>query len=323
MNGVNSVAADGADRGLLSDERPEWQSLPMRVRGAIEAAVGGVVASSTPSGGFGGQFAAVLDTADGRRVFAKSCRLDHGFHAAEARREYAIAEALSGTGLAAELLDNVVAAGWVTHIFAFLPGRSASLEPGARDLPAVVDLLIRVASTPVRAGLRAAVRGPACAAYAYLHGWGELASSPPADLDPWAAAHLAELRELESQVARHLGGDHLAHGDIRSDNILVHAATAHLIDWPRAVIGPAWLDRAQLAAHLVLLGWDPDDAWAFLASVTAAPKTALQAYFAALSGCRERLSREPAPAGARALRAHQARADTSALRLLRAGLGDL
>jgi hypothetical protein len=315
---------NGEDRALLSDQRPGWKSLPMRVRSAVEAALGGeVVASRTPSGGFGGQFAAVLDTADGRRVFAKSCRLDQGFHAVEARREYAIAEALSGTGLAAEPLGNVVAEGWVTQIFAFVPGRSASLEPGSPDLPAVVDLLTRVASTPVKAGLRAAVRGPACAAYDYLHGWGELASSPPADLDPWAAAHLAELRELESQAARYLRGDHLAHGDIRSDNILVHAATARLIDWPRAVIGPAWLDRAQLAAHFVLLGWDADDAWAFLDSVTSAPKTALQAYFAALSGCRERLSREPPPAGATALRAHQARAAAAALRLLRLGVGDV
>lgn len=69
------------------------------------------------------------------------------------------------------------------------------------------------------------------------------------------------LEEIQTQLLPNLAGYHLAHTDIRADNILIDGeGAAVIIDWPWACYGAAFFDSASLLADVVAQGgtftWD-------------------------------------------------------------------
>ncbi len=91
-----------------------------------------------------------------------------------------------------------------------------------------------------------------------MHGWGELATAPPADLDDWTRRHLHDLAALETQWLSAAEGKTLLHGDINQSNLLIdRAGTVVVIDWAQPVRGAAWIDVADLVPHLILAGHTP------------------------------------------------------------------
>ena len=78
----------------------------------------------------------------------------------------------------------------------------------------------------------------------------------PADtVDPWIAAHLEELATLAEATLPRLVGDTVVHCDLRADNLLVRPDGSMVaVDWPWALVGPAWLDRCLLMINIDLYG---------------------------------------------------------------------
>ena len=67
-----------------------------------------------------------------------------------------------------------------------------------------------------------------------MHGWAQIAADPPADLDPWAAARLPRLAELEARRHQATAGQQLLHHDARADNMIRTRDGVVLVDWALA-----------------------------------------------------------------------------------------
>jgi hypothetical protein len=128
------------------------------------------------------------------------------------------------------------------------------------------------------------------------------------DLDPWAAAHLDDLRAAADRGhAAIAAGETLTHCDIRADNLLVRPdGEIIFVDWPWAAVGPDWLDTVLLALNVIVYGGAGDR---LLAEVD--PRHATDV-IAALAGMFEFQSRLPPPPGIPTVRAFQ-RAQADAL----------
>jgi len=90
-------------------------------------------------------------------------------------------------------------------------------------------------------------------------GWHKIAADPPADLDPWLAERLDDLRAAADRgLAALATGDTLVHFDIRADNMLIRPdGRVVIVDWPWGCVGPAWLDRLLLGLDVLVKGGDP------------------------------------------------------------------
>ena len=143
-----------------------------------------------------------------------------------------------------------------------------------------------------------------------------MAAAPPADLHPWAAAHLEALAGIERDWVPDSRGATLVHGDLRADNVLMTDGGAVLVDWAFAGCGAPWLDLAALVPQLILAGHTPSDAEQWLARLPDwqdAPPLAVTSYAVACAGYWTRSSQLPAPADAPHLRGYQARAGRAAV----------
>jgi thiamine kinase-like enzyme len=75
----------------------------------------------------------------------------------------------------------------------------------------------------------------------------------------WERVHLSRLASVEAMWTDLAFGDTLLHFDLRFDNILISpGGTAHVIDWGRACIGPAWGDLVCLLLQSHLGDLDPE-----------------------------------------------------------------
>jgi hypothetical protein len=90
-------------------------------------------------------------------------------------------------------------------------------------------------------------------------GWHKIAADPPADLDPWLAERLDDLRSAADRgLAAVATGETLVHFDIRADNLLIRPdGRVIIVDWPWGCVGPAWLDRLLLGLDVLVKGGDP------------------------------------------------------------------
>jgi len=289
--------------------RPSWQTIPSALRDALTARVGVVVQAVSPPGGFTPGLAARLLLSGGGRVFIKGLPAGHAF--AASYRHEAGAAALIPAGVPAPVLrwhDEI--AGWIVLAFDDAGGRHADLGPTGRDLPAVLDAITAV-HVPAGGLPQSAARiAP------WHHGWAVMAAAPPADLHPWAAAHLEALAGIERDWVPDSRGATLVHGDLRADNVLMTDGGAVLVDWAFAGCGAPWLDLAALVPQLILAGHTPCDAERCLARLPAwrsAPPLAVTSYAVACAGYWTRSSQLPAPADAPHLRGYQARAGRAAV----------
>lgn len=131
-------------------------------------------------------------------------------------------------------------------VFDDIEAHHADLSPGSPDISPVVAMITQLADVLTPCPVPEAP--PAIVELADLvHGWGELATAPPADLDGWTRRHLDDLATLETHWLSAAEGKTLLHGDINQSNLLVdRTGGVVLIDWAQPVRGGAWIDVADL-----------------------------------------------------------------------------
>ncbi|WP_433535078.1 phosphotransferase [Micromonospora sp. CA-249363] len=290
-----------------------WGDLPAAVRSAVEEIVGDrVVEAVSQPGGYSPGTADRVRTATGRRAFVKAVNPALNpdspvLHRAEAR----IAGALPATAPTPRLLGCHDDGDWVALVFSDVAGRHPRTPWRSDELTRVLDALqaMAVALTPSPVGHVPTAADLLARDFA---GWQRIAADPPPRLDPWARAHLDELRAAADGGVAALTGDTLCHVDVRADNLLLDAAgTVTVVDWPWACRGPAWLDTALLLVNVRLHGGHDTEALLRRLPLTAdVDPAALTGVYAGLAGFFADSARRPPPPGIPTVRAfQQAQAD--------------
>lgn len=204
--------------------RPSWDELPQPLREGLSDRLGPLTSAETQTGGFTPGLAVRLQVASGQWVFAKGIPADHVL-AGKYRAEADTARQLPETTPAPRLRWDADVAGWFVLAFDDIDGRHADLSPGSADVGPVVSTIARLAE--VLTPCPVPDTPPATVELADLvHGWGELASTPPADLDDWTRRHLSDLAALETHWLSAAEGKTLLHGDINQANLLIDNAGA-------------------------------------------------------------------------------------------------
>jgi Ser/Thr protein kinase RdoA (MazF antagonist) len=237
-----------------------WRELPAHLRAAVEDMLGGpVVSAESQRGGFSPGTADRVVTSSGERAFVKAVSPAQNPRSAEmARREAHVTAALPAEAPTPALLGTFDDGDWIVLVLQDVDGRHPRTPWVQDELAAAVRGLRDLADALTPSPLADA---PA-AAEQFAHdfgGWRRIAADPPADLDPWAAAHLDDLVTTADRALASLTGDTLAHCDIRADNMLLRPdGSVVFVDWPWGCAGPAWLDTALLALNVIVHGGDGD-----------------------------------------------------------------
>jgi aminoglycoside phosphotransferase (APT) family kinase protein len=236
-----------------------WADLPDSVRGEVQAIIGGEVMSAvSQSGGFSPGTADRVVTTNGRRAFVKAVSTSQNARSVEMARAEAHVTARMPPAVPVPRLLGVHDDGeWVALVLEDIEGRHPRTPWVEEEVAAAVSALRELARSLTPAppiGLPAAADTLA----PDFAGWAGIAADPPADLDPWAAAHLDDLRSAADRgLAAIRSGETLAHCDIRADNLLVRPdGSVVVVDWPWACIGPEWLDTVLLAMNVLVHGGD-------------------------------------------------------------------
>jgi aminoglycoside phosphotransferase (APT) family kinase protein len=296
--------------------RPGWGGVPFVVQIELEQRLGAtVVESQSQTSGFATGLASRLQLTDGGRVFVKGVPNTHplirNYHA-----EAHVAAALPD-GTPTPLLLGTIDDEWFLLVFEDVEGRHPDLQPGSRDVAALMASLEQLRSllTPCPLpGLASAeaVFGPR------LTGWTHLSRRTPHDLDPWARRNIEKLAALETAWLPWAGGDTMLHMDLRPDNVICRHSdgVAVVVDWAHAVRGASWLELANLVSHLIVAGHPPAEAERIVLRsdpVSKVPAWAVTGFAAGIAGYWAASSRQPAPPGAYGLRAFQSTAAAAAL----------
>jgi len=277
--------------------RITWYDLPAHVRAEVERMLGApVVHAASQAGGFSPGTADRVVTRTGERAFVKAVSPAQNPRSAEmARQEAFITAALPAHAPTPALLGTFDDGDWVVLVLEDIDGRHPRTPWVADELDAAVRGLRYLARALTPSPLPGA---PAAADHLAhdLGGWRRIAADPPADLDPWAAAHLDDLVRAADRGLASLTGDTLTHCDVRADNMLLRAdGSVVFVDWPWACAGPDWLDTALLAINVIVHGGDGD---AILPPAGADVVTGFTGYFLDAA-------RQPPPPGLPTVRAFQ------------------
>ncbi|WP_246531108.1 aminoglycoside phosphotransferase family protein [Streptomyces bathyalis] len=240
--------------------RLPWGGLPQSVRSGIEDVFGrkAAVATSLP-GGFSEGLAARLESADGRKAFAKAVDATAApavgaFH----RREIATVRALPPGTPSPRLLGSFEDGGWVALVFEHVDGTLPAQPWREAELERVLDALTGLAErlTPAPA-LEVAPGAPRLGGWARLAG-DHRAMTRLAELAPGAALDLDLHLRLEADLDEATAGETLTHGDLYPFNVLLTGERAVFVDWPHARVGPAHADLVTLLSSVALSGIDPE-----------------------------------------------------------------
>lgn len=237
-----------------------WAELPDRIKSQVEAIVGGTVISAvSQAGGFSPGTADRVVTAGGQRAFVKAVSTGLNQRSVElARAEAHVTAGMPAGAPVPRLLAALDDGEWVVLIHEDIEGRHPRTPWVEEEIDATVRALRELADvlTPP------AIEVPRVADHLAPHfaGWARLAADPPADLDPWASVHLAELQAAADHgLAAVATGSTLVHCDVRADNLLVRPdGSVVVVDWPYGCVGPAWLDTVLLAMNVLAHGGPGD-----------------------------------------------------------------
>ncbi len=259
------------------------------------------------AGGFSPGATAILEWPD-RAVFVKAVGPElNPDSPAMHRREAVISAALPASPHFPRLLATYDDGRWVALAFEAVDGRPPHHPWDPGELAAVAAALSalheELTPSPVPALEPLAVYGRRL-----FGGWGALASvGAPPGLDPWAAAHLDRLADLESGWPQACAGETLVHGDVRADNVLLAGGGVVFVDWPHGSVGTPAFDVVGWAPSVVLEGGPPpEDLLAGHGPSRRADPDVVTVLLAAVSGFFVSRSLEPAPPGLPTLRAFQA-----------------
>jgi aminoglycoside phosphotransferase (APT) family kinase protein len=316
--------AEGGNRLL-------WADLPTPIRDLVEAQAGGrVVAATSQPGGFSPGLASRLLLADGRRVFAKAVSPARNpdspdFH----RREALVLSALPAATPTPRLLWSGELADWVVLIIEDVVGRSPAQPWRPDELDRVLVAL---------AGMAATLTPNPVDGVAHMtddfddtfDGWRRLAEAldrgtdagglvEGAELDPWVAAHLDRLVDLEFGWPEAVAsGQTLVHCDVRADNLLLTESGVVVVDWPNAAVGPPWIDLLFMLPSGIMHGLpDPEVIWRDFPPARDADPHAVTTILTALTGYFVYRSLTPPPHNLPTVRAFQAAQGRAALGWLR------
>ena len=277
--------------------RPGWPDLPADLRAAVVARLGTqVIWATTATGGFTRGFAAVLDTADGDKVFVKAARLVDQRHLCDwYAHEAAIVAALPSSVPAPAVRWTLTTAGHFAVCFDAVPGSVPSLPWSSGSLSAVLGAWASAGAAlaaPPHALLEVGLPALSELLRADLSWWQEiLAGRYP--LPPGAAVardHIRELAALEAALPALVAvtpGDAgpLTHCDLRVDNVLVaDSGAVWICDWNWLCWGPAWFDTAGLLVSAYASGLDADALFFGHPTAAGCAPAALDGTLAALSG---------------------------------------
>ncbi len=281
--------------------RLRWRDLPPHVRDGVGDVLGSpVVRADSQAGGFSPGSADRVVTATGRRAFVKAVGPEPNAHSPQLhRREGRVSAGLPPSLPVPRLLGTVDDGGWVALVLEEVDGHQPALPWRPADVAAVLDALAALAAgaTPCPVpDLPAA----ADALREDFAGFDRLAA------DGVRLPALGELRGLARRGVASLGGDTLAHADLRADNVLLTAGGAVLVDWPHACRGPVWLDALLLLVEVERYGGHDVDALLATSPTTRdADPGELTAVLAGLAAYFLDGARRPAPPGLPTLREFQ------------------
>ncbi len=300
-----------------------WARVPEPVR-AWAAGVGGGAPRAVRdlAGGFSPGATAVLECTE-RDIFVKAVGAElNPDSPALHRREAVVSAALPRSRLFPRLLGTYDDGEWVALAFEAIDGRPPRhpWEPGELETVIAGLSAMHEELTPSPAP---SLEPLAVYARKLFGGWSTLAAAgaPPA-LDRWAAAHLAQLAELEAGWPEACAGSTLVHGDVRSDNVLLHGGGVVFVDWPHGAVGNPAFDVIGWAPSVVLEGGpSPEELLVRHEPSRQIYPDVVTVLLAAISGFFVAHSLEPAPPGLPTLRPFQAAQGEVALAWLRRRTG--
>ncbi|MFK3981349.1 aminoglycoside phosphotransferase family protein [Micromonospora sp. NPDC050397] len=311
--------------------RIRWTDLPGRVRSAVEEIIGGsVVGAYSQTGGYSPSTADRVRTVDGRRAFVKAVSSAQNPRTPQMHRHEArVTAALPSHVPAPRLLGSYDDGDWVALVLEDIEGRPPRTPWDDDELERVLATLRMLAERLTPSPL-SDLPTAAQTLRQNFDGWQRVAADPPADLAPWAAERLDELRALAPRAMTALAGETLVHLDIRTDNLLLTADGRAadgvvLVDWAWACTGPAWLDTLLLLVNVRLLdggdGARADRLLVELAGRTGVDPADLTAVLAGFAGYFVDICRQPSAPGLPTVRAFQRAQAEALLSLLAERLG--
>jgi hypothetical protein len=282
--------------------RPSWDALEPALRADIERLAGDrIVDARSCPGGFSPGFASRLTVAGGGQVFVKAIDAGRWPHEVAAYRDEIRANAaLAPTAPAPAFLGAIDDDRWVVLAFDHVDGT----HPGAPWTP---DDLDRVLTTDL---------GRAHGLPRDLPRLGGWATVDADRLDPWAAANLSTLVDLERRGLRAARGDALVHGDLYPHNILLTPDRVVVVDWPHARLGSPVVDLVTVLTSAAADGLDPERALRRHAGHI--PPADVDAVLAAHAGFLVSGGQATMPPGLEAIAAQKRRLGTAAVGWLRA-----
>ena len=307
--------------------RLEWKLVPERVRAALETWIGSpVVDAQSQLSGFSPGAAARLQTADGRRFFAKAVGPELNpdspfFHRREARVLTALPEIVPDAKLLWTYYEGD--AGWILLLFEDIEGWHPA-EPWQDDeLSRVLDAIATLSSslTPVPDSLAHLDRAESDTLFTFQW-WRQVALKPPPLLDAWSQRHLEVLIDLASRAPEAVAGESLVHSDIRADNVLLTPDRVVIVDWAHTRIGAGWVDLLCFFPSVAMQG-GPDLEQLFVQHPLgeSADPAAVNAALAAITGYLTYNEHQSEPPGLPGLRAFQSAQAVEARRWLATRLG--
>ena len=288
--------------------RIRWADLPDSVRSAVEHMVGSpVIAAHSQSGGYSPGSADRVVTAIGTRFFVKAVTSSLNSESPQLHRREARIMNLLPAGLPTPRLVGTHDDGdWVALVFSDVDGRHPQLS--GTDLRAVLDAVDEISARPLSPEALEVLPSLTDEVRAIFGGWARLRTDPHSGLDPWALQHHALLESLSASAADTVGGDRLAHVDLRADNVLIDRdGRAVIVDWPWAAHGASWFDALTLLvdARVNDPACDTESALGEHAVFASAGPQQVDSVLAALAGYFLDNARKPSPPGLPTLRAFQ------------------
>lgn len=234
-----------------------WSDLPGEVRAWVAHELGDLIEVQPQQGGFSPGVAARVRGTRGSG-FVKA--VGEGINATAAELIALEAEVLRqlpahvGAPALVSAFDTLVEGErWTGLLVEDIPGRLPQTPWTTEEVSATLAALRQLVARPLAADHSLARLEDRMGAS--LGHWPAVVADPPADLDPWLMQRRDALVELTASVPERLVGEHLVHGDIRADNLLVtDTGAVRVVDWPEATRGAAWVDTLTLALNVRLLG---------------------------------------------------------------------
>lgn len=237
--------------------RLSYTEIPGEVRSWVDATLGSpVIGIEEQVGGMSPGCATRVVTENGRRAFVKAVGPELNPVTPDMfRNEITVLDHLHDHPLWAGLLDSYDEPGeWVALLLEDVPGRHADTA-SPEDVERVVEATGMLCDE--LAGLGTGLGIPTCrdSLLRFGEAWDEVPGLPSDVLPSWVGEGLGALRSAYDGLMEHADGDHVVHGDLRNDNILIRtgdgAGSVVFVDWGVARTGPAWYDPLLLCLEWV------------------------------------------------------------------------